>query len=68
MKLCFTPTAWDDYLWFQERDRKLLSRWAGRWALPTPFQPRHLAIACIAKCCALHPLPYQMCYTISRTY
>ena len=26
MKLCFTPTAWDDYLWFQEHDRKLLKR------------------------------------------
>jgi toxin YoeB len=26
MKLCFTPTAWNDYLWFQERDRKLLKR------------------------------------------
>jgi toxin YoeB len=26
MKLCFTPTAWDDYLWFQDHDRKLLKR------------------------------------------
>jgi toxin YoeB len=26
MKLCFTSTAWDDYLWFQESDRKLLKR------------------------------------------
>ncbi len=26
MKLCFTPSAWDDYLWFQEHDRKLLKR------------------------------------------
>jgi toxin YoeB len=26
MKLCFTPTAWDDYLWFQENNRKLLKR------------------------------------------
>jgi toxin YoeB len=26
MKLCFMPTAWDDYLWFQEHDRKLLKR------------------------------------------
>lgn len=24
MKLCFTPSAWDDYLWLQEHDRKLL--------------------------------------------
>jgi toxin YoeB len=26
MKLCFTPSAWDDYLWFQENNRKLLKR------------------------------------------
>lgn len=26
MKLCFTPTAWEDYLWFQENNRKLLKR------------------------------------------
>lgn len=26
MKLCFTPSAGDDYLWFQEHDRKLLKR------------------------------------------
>ncbi len=26
MKLCFTPLAWDDYLWFQTHDRKLLKR------------------------------------------
>jgi len=26
MKLCFTPSAWDDYLWFQEHDRKLRKR------------------------------------------
>jgi toxin YoeB len=26
MKLAFTPTAWDDYLWFQSHDRKLLKR------------------------------------------
>ena len=26
MKLCFTPTAWDDYLWFQDNNRKLLKR------------------------------------------
>jgi Txe/YoeB family toxin of Txe-Axe toxin-antitoxin module len=24
MKLSFTPPAWEDYLWFQEHDRKLL--------------------------------------------
>jgi Txe/YoeB family toxin of Txe-Axe toxin-antitoxin module len=24
MKLTFTPPAWEDYLWFQENDRKLL--------------------------------------------
>ncbi|MCC6457409.1 MAG: Txe/YoeB family addiction module toxin [Caldilineaceae bacterium] len=26
MRLVFTPSAWDDYLWFQENDRKLLKR------------------------------------------
>jgi toxin YoeB len=26
MKLVFTPSAWNDYLWFQEHDRKLLKR------------------------------------------
>jgi toxin YoeB len=26
MKLTFTPSAWDDYLWFQDFDRKLLKR------------------------------------------
>lgn len=26
MKLAFTPSAWDDYLWFQNHDRKLLKR------------------------------------------
>lgn len=26
MNLKFTPAAWDDYLWFQHRDRKLLKR------------------------------------------
>jgi toxin YoeB len=26
MKLVFTPSAWEDYLWFQEHDRKLLKR------------------------------------------
>jgi toxin YoeB len=26
MKLGFTPSAWDDYLWFQEHDRQLLKR------------------------------------------
>lgn len=26
MKLVFTPAAWEDYLWFQEHDRKLLRR------------------------------------------
>lgn len=26
MKLVFTPAAWEDYLWFQEHDRKLLKR------------------------------------------
>ncbi|MBF0100564.1 MAG: Txe/YoeB family addiction module toxin [Desulfobacterales bacterium] len=26
MKLVFTDTSWEDYLWFQENDRKLLKR------------------------------------------
>jgi toxin YoeB len=26
MRLCFTPSAWEDYLWFQENNRKLLKR------------------------------------------
>ena len=26
MNLTFTPAAWEDYQWFQQRDRKLLKR------------------------------------------
>ena len=26
MKLTFTPSAWEDYVWFQDHDRKLLKR------------------------------------------
>lgn len=26
MKLVFTESAWEDYLWFQENDRRLLKR------------------------------------------
>jgi toxin YoeB len=26
MKLIFTESGWEDYLWFQENDRKLLKR------------------------------------------
>lgn len=26
MRLVFTQSAWDDYLWFQEQDRQLLKR------------------------------------------
>lgn len=26
MKLAFTPSGWEDYLWFQSHDRKLLKR------------------------------------------
>ncbi len=26
MKLVFTESAWQDYLWFQEKDRQLLKR------------------------------------------
>jgi toxin YoeB len=39
MKLVFTPVAWEDYLWFQEHDRKLLKRinLLIRDTLRTPF-------------------------------
>ena len=26
MRITFTPSAWEDYLWIQENDRKLLKR------------------------------------------
>lgn len=26
MRISFTPSAWDDYLWFQENERKLIRR------------------------------------------
>jgi toxin YoeB len=26
MNLSFTPSAWDDYQWFQQQDRKLVKR------------------------------------------
>jgi toxin YoeB len=40
MKLTFTPLAWEDYLWFQEHDRKLLKRINAliKEALRTPFE------------------------------
>lgn len=40
MKLTFTPSAWADYLWFQEHDRKLLKRinLLIQDALRTPFE------------------------------
>lgn len=39
MKLAFTPTAWDDYIWFAEHDRKLLKRINSllKEAMRTPF-------------------------------
>ena len=39
MKLAFTPSAWEDYLWVQEHDRKLLKRinLLLKDALRTPF-------------------------------
>ena len=39
MKLTFTPSGWEDYLWFQEHDRKLLKRinLLIKDALRTPF-------------------------------
>ena len=36
MKLTFTPSAWEDYLWFQEHDRKLLKR--VKDTLRSPFE------------------------------
>ena len=40
MKLAFSESAWDDYLWFQERDRKLLKRINSliKETLRTPFE------------------------------
>jgi toxin YoeB len=26
MKISFTPSAWNDYTWFQDNDRKLVKR------------------------------------------
>ena len=39
MKLVFTPSAWADYLWFQEHDRQLLKRINAliKDSLRTPF-------------------------------
>jgi toxin YoeB len=39
MKLVFTESGWQDYLWFQEKDRKLLKRINTliREVLGTPF-------------------------------
>ena len=40
MKLVFSPQAWDDYLYWQEIDRKLSARINGliKECLRTPFQ------------------------------
>jgi len=40
MRLVFTESAWRDYLWFQENDRRLLKRINAliRDALRNPFQ------------------------------
>lgn len=40
MNLCFTKSAWEDYQWFQQRDRKLLKRLNTLIAdtLRTPFE------------------------------
>jgi toxin YoeB len=39
MRLVFTESAWHDYLWFQDRDRKLLKRinTLNRDVLRSPF-------------------------------
>ncbi|MCU0493350.1 MAG: Txe/YoeB family addiction module toxin [Chloroflexaceae bacterium] len=26
MKICWAPTAWEDYLWWQEHDKRVLKR------------------------------------------
>ena len=40
MKLTFTEEAWDDYLWFQETDKKILKRINTliKEVLRTPFE------------------------------
>jgi len=40
MKLVFTEPAWEDYLWFQEKDRQTLKRINQliRDTLRTPFE------------------------------
>jgi toxin YoeB len=40
VRLCFTPAAWEDYLWFQQHDRNLLKRLnlLIRDALRSPFE------------------------------
>jgi toxin YoeB len=40
VRLVFTESAWQDYLWFQEKDRQLLRRINQliKDALPTPFE------------------------------
>ena len=40
MRIVFTESAWNDYVWFQEHDRKLLKRinQVIRDALRSPFQ------------------------------
>jgi toxin YoeB len=40
MKLVFSEAAWDDYLWFQEKDRKLLKRINSliKETMRTPFE------------------------------
>jgi len=40
MKLVFTESAWEDHLWFQERDRQLLKRINQliRETFQTPFE------------------------------
>jgi len=40
MRLAFTESAWEDYLWFQEKDRQLLKRINQliKDSLRTPFE------------------------------
>lgn len=40
MNVAFTESAWADYIWFQEHDRRLLKRLNGliKESLRTPFE------------------------------
>ena len=54
MNLTFTPSAWDDYQWFQQQDRKLLKRINQliQDILRTPFERNRKARAAEGRCLA----------------